>query len=211
MNADKIIEENSLDSFRKRNKNRDFTLIARDCVGGVLYHQLGLKFLSPTINLFFSPEDFNYFCLNLKEYISGELVEFKDSGVTYPVGLLHPVKGSKLKPIRVDFMHFETFEAAKEKWMERKLRINWDNIYVVSTFCYPLETKTFSKEIVEKWNKIRYKKVVLVDKHYGFDDEFIIDKPLECEDYAWLLFEPDKENAWKRTFNEFDFIKFLND
>lgn len=51
----------------RANKNADFTLIARDCVCGVLYHQLGLKFRSPTINLFFTPEDFNWFCPHLKQ------------------------------------------------------------------------------------------------------------------------------------------------
>ena len=42
--------------FRLDNKNDDFTLIARDCIGGILYHQLGLKFLTPTINLFLTPK-----------------------------------------------------------------------------------------------------------------------------------------------------------
>ena len=197
--------------FQSRNKNKNFTLIARDCVGGVLYHQLGLKFLSPTINLFFVPEDFNLFCLNLPEYISSELVELKDSGVDYPVGLLSPSNGPSLKTIRVDFMHYESFEEAKMKWEERKKRINWDNIFIVSTFCYPIEIATFSEKLVKDWNQIKYKKVMLVDKKYGFDDEYIVDKPEECQEYAWLLFQPDISNPFRRTFNDFDFIKFLNE
>ena len=49
------------DNFILKTENKNFTIIARDCVGGILYHQLGERFLSPTINLFFTPEDFNYF------------------------------------------------------------------------------------------------------------------------------------------------------
>lgn len=200
-----------LTKFRNRLKNSDFTLISRDCVGGVLYHQLGLKFLSPTINLFFTPEDFNYFCLYLHDYLNGELEEKVDENIPYPVGLLHPTKDSKInRVIELGFMHYETFIVAKQKWEERKARINFDNIFVVSTFCYPKEVETISEDLVKKWNKIKYKKVMLVDKSYGFDNEFIIEQPKECEEYAWLLFEPDQENPWKRTFNEFDFIKFLN-
>lgn len=194
--------------FRKRNQNKDFTLIARDCVGGILYHQLGLKFLSPTINLFFTPEDFNYFCLNLKEYIDTELVETKEEWVDYPLGELSPIG---LKSIKVHFMHYETFKLAKEKWDERKARINYDNLYIFSSFCYPKETATLSKDLISKWNQIKYKKVMIVDKNYGFDDEYIIKKPEECTEYAWLLYTPDQKNEWKRTFNEFDFIKFLNE
>ena len=205
----KIQKVEAEEMFRNSNKNQDFTLIARDCIGGILYHQLGLRFLSPTINLFFVPKDFNRFCLHLEDYISSELVKLADSGADYPVGLLTPKKSS-LKPVRVDFMHYESFEDAKNKWDERKTRINWDNIFVVSSFCYPVEVATLTPKLIEDWNKIKYKKIVLVDKKYGFNDEFIIKKPEECKEYAWLLFQPNEKESWKRTFNEFDFISFLN-
>lgn len=209
--SDNIFNKMSAFFFKKKNKNKDFTLIARDCIGGILYHQLGLRFLSPAINLFFTPEDFNFLCLNLKEYMDGELVELKDDSVDYPVGLLHPVKESKIdKPIRVSFMHYETFDIAKAKWDERKARINYKKIYVVSSFCYSTEVETLNDKLIEDWNKIEYKKVVLVDKHYGFNDEFIIKKNKKCKEFAWLLYSPNKTITWKRTFNKFNFINFLN-
>lgn len=201
--------DNELELFRSKNKNQDFTLISRDCVGGVLYHQLGLKFLSPTINLFLNPTDFNYFCLYLEDYIDGRLEEYKGDDIDYPVGVLYPKKGSKCdKHVRLGFMHYDSFIEAADKWEERKKRINWNNIYVLSTICYPLEIAELSPELIKKWNDIKYKKVMLVDKKYGFDNEFVIDKPSDCEEYAWLLYSPN--NSWKRVFNQFNFIKFLN-
>lgn len=197
--------------FRLDNKNDDFTLIARDCIGGILYHQLGLKFLTPTINLFLTPKDFNSLCLHLREYINGELKEFKNHKEDYPVGMLYPDKIHNLEPIRIDFMHYLNFDEASTKWNQRKLRINWDNIYVVSSFCYIGETKTFTPELVRDWNQINYKKVVFVDKKYGFDDEIVMEEPKECDEYAWLLFADDESQKWKRVFNRFDFIKFLNE
>ena len=193
--------------MKERNGNKDFTLIARDCIGGVLYHQLGLRFLSPTINLFFSLEDFNCFCLDLKGYIDGRLEESKDEVLPYPVGVLYPAKG---KPIKIHFMHYETFDSAKAKWQERKQRIRYDNLFVVSSCCYSTEVETLTPQIIEEWNKIPYKKVILVDKKYGFDDEAVIEKPNGCEEFAWLLFAPDRNEPWRRTFNDFDFIGFLN-
>ena len=200
-----------LEEFRNSITNKDFTLIARDCVGGILYHQLGLKFLSPTINLFFIPEEFNYFCLNLKEYINGELVELKKDSAPYPVGLIYPKKNSSIsRPVRVDFMHYETFTQAADKWNERKQRINWDNIYVLSTFCYEPEVKTLTPKLIEDWNKINLKKAMLVDQKYGFENEFVIKKPEKCQEFAWLLYISEETSTWERTFNEFDFINFLN-
>ena len=205
-------EELSLTNYRNKNQNKDFTLIARDCVGGVLYHQLGLKFLSPTINLFLTPEDFNYFCLYLKEYIAGDMAESLNENVDYPVGLLTPIKGCEIsRGLKIHFMHYDSFNEAYDKWEERKSRINWDNLFVISSFCYSKETATYTDELVKNWNKIKYKKVLLVDKKYGFDDEFVVARPMECKEYAWLLYQPDKDNEWLRTFNDFDFIKFLNE
>ena len=37
---------------RRLLKNRDIPIISANCVGGVIYHDLGLAFNSPTINLF---------------------------------------------------------------------------------------------------------------------------------------------------------------
>ena len=189
------------------NKNEDFTLIARDCVGGVVYHQLGLRFLSPTINLFLTPADFNLFCLSLREYLSVEVTEDLEAEEPYPVGIL---AGEGLTPIRVHFMHYEDFASAKAKWEERKARVNYDNLFVISSFCYAPEVATLSPKLIEEWNHIPYRKAVLVDKPYGFDDEFVIAKPEECEEFAWLLFAPNPEEPWRRTFNDFDFIRFLN-
>lgn len=197
-----------LEEFKASNKNKDFSLISRDCLGGFLYHQLGLKFSSPTINLFFSPLDFNYFCLHLKRYLKTELIEYKDEEADYPVGILKPRFG---KEIRIDFMHFDSFEIAKQKWEERKQRVNYKNIYVVSTFCYPKEIATFSKKLVKTWNKIKFKKVMIVDKEYGFKDEFIIKEPINHDgEYAWLLVPDNIDKEWKKVFNNFDFISFLN-
>ena len=57
-------------------KNKDFTIISHNCVGGVIYHDLGLKFNTPTINLFFMAKDFIKFCNNLIHYLNCEMEPF---------------------------------------------------------------------------------------------------------------------------------------
>ncbi len=206
-----MTNELSQQKYIDKLKNKDFTIIARDCIGGVLYHQLKMKFLTPTINLFLTPEDFNYFVLYLKDYIDGEMVESKNEEVDYPVGILSPNADSSVKkPIKIHFMHYDNFKNALDKWNERKKRINYDNLYVISSFCYPTEVPLLNDKLIEDWNKIPYKKVVLVDKKYGFDDEYIVKKNKNCKEFAWLLYQPSEKLTWKRTFNDFDFIKFLN-
>ncbi len=140
--------------------------------------------------------------------MESELTEAVGAEEEYPVGELSPLGG--LKPIKVYFMHYETFAEAKTKWDERKQRINWGKIFVVSTFCYPGEIKDFSEELVEQWNKVPYKKVMIVDRNYGFGNEFVIAKPEACQEYAWLLWAPNEEDPLTRVFNQFDFVRFLD-
>ena len=205
----RILSKISLYLFRCRNKNHNFTLLSRDCIGGCLYNQLGLKFLTPTINLFFSPSDFVELCLHLKEYANGELIECPNSDKQYPVGLLYPSPSSTAPIITINFMHYKTFEEAKSKWEDRFQRIVWDNIYVISTFCYTSLNVYYCKSLVNGWNKIPYKKVIIVDKHYGFDDEFIITRPKKSADYIYLFERDSKVLDWKKIFNRFDLINFL--
>lgn len=75
--------KNSHDRIRLRNDN--FTIITNHCMGGFIYHDLGKCFLSPTINLKISPEDFVEFAKHLKYYIHQD-VEFHEAPeFNYPV------------------------------------------------------------------------------------------------------------------------------
>lgn len=78
---------------RKRIRNKDISIISMNCTGGILLHDLGLKFLSPTVNLFMRAEDFIKFCENLEYYLSiDKFVECHDKFIiedrTYPIGYL---------------------------------------------------------------------------------------------------------------------------
>ena len=183
---------------RMFNNNKDFTLISRGCIGGLVYHQYGLKFLSPTINLFFDVQDFNLLCLHLKEYIDGQLVEDTNDG-GYPVGILIPTSKS-LSHIKIHFNHYKTYQEAQKKWNERKKRINWNNIYVINNFTYDYEIGKINNKIINSFNAIPYKKVVFVKANYGFDDEFVIgDKKVFYKN----------PYCWRYGFNGFSFNRFL--
>ena len=56
---------------RKRYKLGDITILSRNCVAGVIYHDLGIQFQSPTINLWMSNPDFAVFLQFLPNFIRG--------------------------------------------------------------------------------------------------------------------------------------------
>ena len=91
-------------------------------MGGVIYHDLGLQFTSPTINLWIEEKDFFKFACNLKWYLSQELQFVKGIDET-PTAFLDD--------ILIHFNHYSSEEEAASKWYERRDRVNYDNIFIL--------------------------------------------------------------------------------
>lgn len=95
---------NKTRKWRKELTNKDFSIICDTCVGGVLYHWLGLPFLSPTINLWMMDDEFYKFVRNLREYLSMDL-RFIKSEFEYPV--------AQLDDIHIYFQHYHSNDEAE--------------------------------------------------------------------------------------------------
>ena len=125
---------------------KGITFISQNCIGGVISHDLGLEFLSPTINTFIPEPGFVKMVLNLCHYMEQELVI--RWGEEYPIGVLDDVE--------IHFMHYETCKDAQESWNRRKARVNWDKIFIIAT-----DRNKFDDTVFEEWKKIPYPKVLL--------------------------------------------------
>lgn len=127
-------------------KNSSLTIFSRDCWGGICYHRLGLEFLSPTINMFETEDDFNKLMMNLDTYMSYP-VEFV--GTEYEKNLKRDYPVGRLNDILLYFNHYESFDQAVSCWEKRKKRINKNNILIVSN--------TKSEKTLYEFENIPYK------------------------------------------------------
>ena len=136
---------------RSRLINKDFTLFASNCVGGVIYSELKLPFRSPTINLWISPADFIKFCANPRPYLAAEFVSVPSSN-PYPV--------CKCRDITIHAMHYTSLEQAQAAWRRRATRINWNNIFIMMS-----ERDGCTEEDLKKFDKLANPhKIVFVHK-----------------------------------------------
>ncbi|MBO4675528.1 MAG: DUF1919 domain-containing protein [Elusimicrobiaceae bacterium] len=108
----------------KQLKNDNFSIFSSNCIGGVLYHDYGMKFLSPTINLWMSPSDFIKFCSNPSKYLTADFV-------SVPLEVNYPV--AKCEDITLHLLHYTSLENAQKDWRRRASRINWKNLYIIMT------------------------------------------------------------------------------
>lgn len=182
---------------RRRLKHQNPTIISKDCVGGIISHDLGQRFCSPTINLFFSSSDFIKFLSALPYYLSLDVVE-DDSDLSYPVG--------KIEDITIHFLHYNSFEEAREKWNERKKRVDYDNIYVMMT-----EKEGCNKEIMQKYDSLPYKnKVLFTHKAYPNIKCSHYMKGFENESELGIITIA-KPSFWQRRYlDDYDYVSFLN-
>lgn len=188
--------------YRIRLKNDNFTLITNNCIGGIICHDLHLRFMSPTINLYFINDEFILFCTYLKEYISLDLCEYKQHDKLFPVGLLPGSKGD----VHIYFMHYNSFAEAKTKWNERKNRINYDNLFII------MEAQKSSEESLLQFNAIPYEnKVVLTDGNCpNILQSFSIENNFYGESYWSGKFLEYPKYGIRRYMDVFDYVHFFN-
>lgn len=123
-----LLSEKNPIAIQRRNKMREAltnttpTFLCPNCIGGLLFHDLGIQFQSPTVNLMMLQTDFAKFILNPDDYLTQELVFFKHPEHDFPCAYL--------KDITVHFTHYHTEEEAAQKWKERSARIKRDNLFV---------------------------------------------------------------------------------
>ena len=188
----------------KQLENKDFTIIANNCFATFIYHDLGLRFNSPTINLFFHENrDFIEFAANLKEYLAVELVEVHGHDKKYPVGTL-TYNGYT---VTLNFMHYHSFEEAKAKWDERKKRVNYDNIFLVL-----MTGRTTTQEIADSFAALPYKNKMMISGKTDVDCKHIVKHPVfDKPDYKnGELFQHKSLFSLDRHMDDIDYIGFLN-
>ena len=71
---------------RKKLINTEFSLIASNCNGGFILHDLGLRFNSPFVNLWIKPTDYLQMLTDIKSFMDKPLTFIKEEGINHPVG-----------------------------------------------------------------------------------------------------------------------------
>lgn len=143
--------------YQSEVKVTDFTIISSHCAGGTIYHDMGIPFLTPTVNLAIDGDDFCTFCENLEYFFSLELKPYRTDIVDYPVGRLGG-------DVEIRFIHYNSFETAKQTWERRKERINFNKILIMSS-----DRDGMGKDkCLKRFDKLPYKKIMYTSKVYPY-------------------------------------------
>lgn len=183
---------------RKKLKNKTPTIISSNCNGEYWYYDMGLRFLSPTINLSFEMNDYVKMLENLRWYMEQPIIPYKDNRFNYPCGLLGDIE--------IRFNHYKTFDEAVTKWEERKKRIDWENLFVIG-----IDGDNCTYETMKRFDNLPYQnKVIFTHVPYPEIKSSYYIPGFEKENGIGVLLYFKKQILIRRYLDDFDYVSFLN-
>ncbi len=195
--------------YRKGNYQQHITLLSQNCIGGVLYHMLGLPFDSPTINMFIEDENFIKLAENPQHYFSIDAqpheeyhVDNKDASLVYPT--------IKVDDIVLCCQHYKNCAEAVAAWNKRRLRVDIKKIFVIACSWNLNENVDYVKRI----DALPYPKVIFTMEQFNLPscvqlkgakwkkDNYGVVKP--------ALTSYDGLSGKRHFVDEFDFVNWIN-
>lgn len=175
------------------------TLFAPNCLAGILYHDLGLQFRSPTINTMMLQTDFAKLVLDLDHYLEQKLIFFKHPDYECPCAYLDDIV--------IHFTHYDSEKIAEEKWEERKRRVDKENLFI----CL-MERDGIEHETLQRLATVSARGLVVFTANDHLDIPYAVRIPKYSElnevgnilSYSYL--------TGKREYEKyFDFVKWFNE
>lgn len=181
---------------RRRLKNRQFSLLTGNCIGGYLYHQLGLPFTSPSINMMILNQHFKKLILNQDYYFGVTPTPYEDNDYpNVPAGLLDD--------IILHFTHYSTCEEGIAAWEKRKGRIDFDNLYII------ISDIDLKEEDIRELANARCKKiVVLTSRKFEYSHCLYIPE-FNGREHVGELLGKTISGKWRFEYY-FDFVGWVN-
>lgn len=182
---------------RTKLKNKTPSVLASNCNGAMILHDMKCRYNSPTVNLYMGTGDFLKLVKDPERYLGKCPVEVR-TNLNFPVGVVDDIV--------LCFMHYKTFDEARDKWIERSKRVDFDNIFLMMT-----DRNGCTYEHIAEFDALPYKnKVVFTHKPYPeFKSAYYI-KGFEDKEMVGVLSD-DKPGLLKRRWlDDFDYVKFLN-
>lgn len=176
--------------------NHSMSVIASNCNGAFILHDLNEQFRSPFVNLYLEPADFVKYLQNMTAYNQMEL-GFISTDKPYPVG--------KLADITLHFMHYHSEQEAREKWQERLKRLNLENLFIMMT-----DRDGCTYQDLQDFDRLPFEnKVVFTHKPYPEIRSSVYIKGFENQNKVGDLFEFSGWNGQK-YYDQFDYVTWFN-
>lgn len=177
--------------------NQDISVICNNCLGAMVLHDLGMKFNTPTVNLFILPKDYLHFLEDLENNLTKDFTDITH-GSAYPIGLLD-------QRIPVHFLHYKTFSEAVQTWKRRARRVKMDHLFLIM-----VERDGCTYEDLKAFDRLPYpNKMAVVHKEYPDIKSAVVVPYYRNDNEVGTIFDF-KGLFGKKYYDCIDWISFFN-
>lgn len=138
------------------------SVISNDCFGAEVYRALNLPYNTPFVGLMIMAPCYIRLLEDLEYYLAQQLVFIKkskydsvnklmDRAGYFPIATLGG-------DVEIQFLHYESEEQARQKWTERKKRVDLKNLVLKFDFSKDYATE----EILNQFLKLNYQKKIAI-------------------------------------------------
>ncbi|MFZ7260235.1 DUF1919 domain-containing protein [Avibacterium avium] len=183
--------------LRNSLKNKGMSVLASNCNGAFMLHDLGQPFNSPFVNLYLEPQDFIRYLQRIEYYQQQPLKFVENNDKPYPVAYLDDIK--------IHFVHYTNAQQAQEKWQQRSQRIDFDNLFIIMT-----DRDGCTEQDLNDFDALPYKnKVVFTHKPYPEIRSAFYIQGFEKQNSLSDLFAY-SNLLGKRYYDQFDYVGWFN-
>ena len=186
--------------FQMKTKGSNVRILSSNCIGGLLYHDMGKSFDSPTINCTVFGMDFIELCNNPEKYFTIVPTFSGKHKQGYPI--------ADVGGIKVNCVHYKNIDDFNEKWLRRCERFLLNSEKEIVVISCDAQIKT--DEEIEAFHNLPYRKVCFTVNPEPKYPEFVYvpcyadqERVGDLTAYAGLT----GERIFQKYFN---FIEFLN-
>ena len=142
------------------------SIISNNCFGSRISQDLGYRYNSPTVGLFFYYPDYILFLQHLREFVNAPLLfreksKYSRQNEGYPIGYLC-WNGIE---VEIEFLHYKSEAEAREKWKRRCERINWEDLFVQGA-----EVDNCQREDIVNFTQLPYEQKIFFTKTHCDDN-----------------------------------------
>ncbi|MDO4626388.1 MAG: DUF1919 domain-containing protein [Pasteurellaceae bacterium] len=182
---------------RQRLHNQTPTIIASNCNGAFIAHDLGLQFRSPFVNLYLSSQDFIQYLQHIDDYRNAPLHFIANPNGAYPL--------AKLNDLTIHFMHYHSEQEAQQKWQQRSQRMDLNNCFLMMT-----DRDGCTEQDLIAFDQLPYPhKVVFTHKSYPHIQSSYYLADFANQTQVGDLFEFSGWNG-KKYYDQFDYVNWFN-
>lgn len=165
----------------------NISILSDSCLAGYIYHKFGMKFMTPTINMFTDNENYLRFLMDIRKYLNEHMTE-KTDYFDKPFAGIYSYPRGKIGDVEWIFNHDVTFNTAKARWDKGVKRFNYNNYIAIMTL--------YSEEAARKFSELPIKNKM------GF---FWEDLGIDC-----IVYMPEWNDPQFRAKFGYSFTQFVN-